>query len=145
MPWDFELRPELPNSQMEIYYFQSPHIQILEDFRATVVKVIDGDTIRLRWSERDFDFPLRFLDTNAPEMNEPGGKRSKKWLESQILNEEVDILIDKAQRVGKWGRLLGKVIHMGMNINDLSIMMGFATSFEDRKEGKLPNIEQWLV
>ncbi len=144
MPWDFKLRPELPNSQIDIYYFQSPHKQIMEDFRATVVKVHDGDTITLRTNFRDFDFPLRFLDTNAPEMNEPGGKRSREWLKGQILNEEVDILIDKAQRVGKWGRLLGKVVHMGMDINELSIMMGFATSFENRREGQIPQIEQWV-
>ncbi len=144
MPWDFKLRPELPNSQIDIYYFQSPHIQILEDFRATVVKVIDGDTIRLRWSERDFDFPLRFLDTNAPEMNEKGGKESKKWLENIILDQFVDILIDPQQRVGKWGRILGKVFFKGMDINEESIRSGHATSFENRREGQIPPIESWF-
>lgn len=141
--WDFETKPELPNSQMDLYYWESPHKQIMEDFRATVVKVVDGDTIRVKWDERDFDFPVRFLGTNAPEMNE-GGKEAKEWLESMILNEEVDILIDASQRVGKWGRLLGTIIHDGLNINDLSINMGFATTFEARDEGKIPDINEMI-
>jgi endonuclease YncB( thermonuclease family) len=140
-PHDFVLFPELTNSQMEFYYLQSPHKQILYDFRAEVVKVIDGDTIRVKWSERDFDFPVRFLGTNAPEMNE-GGEESKSWLENMILEKEVEILIDPKQRVGKWGRILGTIYQGGLNINDMSIMLGMATSFENRNEGKLPNIHQ---
>jgi len=143
MPHDFNRFPELTNSQMNVYYFESPHKQILEDFRATVVKVHDGDTITLRTDFRDFDFPLRFLNTNAPEMSE-GGQEAKSWLEDKILNEEVEILIDKRQRVGKWGRLLGQVFHRGMNVNEESIRAGKATSFDDREEGMLPDLNKML-
>lgn len=143
MPHDFNRFPELTNSQMNVYYFESPHKQILEDFRATVVKVHDGDTITLRTDFRDFDFPLRFLNTNAPEMSE-GGQEAKSWLEDKILNEEVEILIDKNQRVGKWGRLLGQVFHRGMNVNEESIRAGKATSFDDREEGMLPDLNKML-
>ncbi len=144
MTHDFERFPELTNSQMEIYYFESPHKQIVEDFRARVLKVHDGDTITVRTDFRDFDFPVRFLGTNAPELNEPNGDVSQKWLESKILNEEVEILIDKNQRVGKWGRLLGEIFHGGISLNEESIRAGKATEFDNRNEGELPDLNKEL-
>lgn len=144
MPHDFERFPELTNAQMDQYYMESPHKQILEDFRAKVVKVIDGDTIMVKWPERNFNFPVRFLNTNAPEMNEPGGKEAKSWLERQILGEEVDIIINPNQRVGKWGRILGEIFHLGLSINQLSITFGWATPFDDRNEGQIPSINEVL-
>ena len=150
MPRDWKKNPELRNSEFEIYYFESPHKQITEDFRANVVKVTDGDTIRVKTNFRDFDFPIRFLGTNAPEMNEPRGKEVRDWLSNLILNADVDILIDRNNRVGKWGRLLGKVIHGGQEVGQMMIGLGKSTTFISRKEGQLPsidkelNIEKWL-
>lgn len=134
MAHDFKLWPELTNNQMQIYYFQSPHKQITEDFRARVVKVTDGDTIRVRCDFRDFSFPIRFLNTAAAEMDEKGGLESRTWLASQILGEDVDILIDSNNRVEKWGRLLGEIIHLGMNINQMSIDTGHAIPWADREK-----------
>lgn len=142
MPKDWVNFPELRNSEFDIYYWESPHKQITENFRAKVVKVIDGDTVSLRWKERDFDFPLRMLGTNAPEMSESGGEESRSWLEGQILGEEIDIEIEQNNRVGKWGRLLGHIIHNGLNLGEISIMMGKATPFDDRNEGQIPTIEE---
>ena len=130
MAHDFKKFPELRNNQMVIYYFDSPHKQIDFDFRAKVVKVIDGDTFKVKWEERDFEFPIRMSTIAAPERNEQGGAESKRWLENQILNKEVDILINPNNRVGKWGRLLGEVISEGLNINDLSIIEGQSVPFE---------------
>lgn len=151
MPHNFKLFPELTNSQMQFYYFQSPHKQITEDFRAEVVKVHDGDTITVRTNFRDFDFPIRFLDTNAPELNEAGGKESKEWMEQRLLGKNIEVLIDKKQRVGKYGRLLGIIVSGGLNINEASVRMGKSTPFNQRNEGKLPklskeiNIKKWLA
>lgn len=131
MPHDFKRFPELTNSQMVFYYFESPHKQIAEDFRAKVVKVTDGDTIRVTCDFRDFAFPIRFLNTDAPEIDTEEGKKSQSWLENQILGREVDILIDPINRVEKWGRLLGEIIFNGLNMNDLSILLNFARNFED--------------
>lgn len=144
MAHDFERFPELTNSQMELYYFDSPHKQISEDFEAEVVKVHDGDTITVRASFRDFDFPIRFIGTNAPELNEPGGKESKDWLEERIQGKKVQIIVNSKQRVGKFGRLLGDVIHGGMSMNEISIIEGKATDFDNRDEGQIPNINKIL-
>lgn len=145
MPHDFKNFPELANSQFDLYYWESPHKQITEDFRARVVKVHDGDTITVRTDFRDFDFPIRMLDTDAPELNEPGGHRSKSWLESLILNEDVEILINPNERVGKWGRLLGTIFHKGLNLNEESIRAGMAVPFEQRREGQIPNFNKEII
>ncbi len=129
MAHDFKLFPELTNSQMDFYYWDSPHKQIFKDFFAKVVRIIDGDTIEVRWDERDFDFPVRFLDTDALELGE-GGEMAKSWLEKRILNEEVEIVIDPFNRVGRWGRILGEVMHNGMSINEESVLLGYAVPFE---------------
>ena len=130
MAHDFKLFPELTNRQMALYYFDSPHKQITENFEAKVVKVTDGDTIRVEWNERDFSFPIRFANIAAPELNEEGGKESQNWLERQIMGEEVMIIVNRQNRVEKWGRLLGEIIHGGININEASKVNGHALPFE---------------
>ena len=128
-PHDFKRFPELTNSQMEVYYFQSPHRQITEDFEGKVVKITDGDTIHVKWSEREKPVVVRFIDTDAPERDTTEGLESTAWLEKQIMGEEVNILIEPKLRVGKWGRIIGRVIHMGIDINSSSIDNGFAVPF----------------
>ena len=129
MAHDFKRFPELTNSQAAFYYWDSPHKQIFKDFFAKVVRIMDGDTIEVRWDERDFDFPVRFLDTDALEL-EDGGEIARGWLEKRILNEEVEILIDPFNRVGRWGRILGEVMHNGMSVNEESVLLGYAVPFE---------------
>ena len=129
MSHDFKLFPELTNSQLQFYYFDSPHRQILEDFFGDVVKITDGDTIHVKWRERDKPVVVRFIDTEAPELDEEGGLESRAWLEDQIMGEYVQIGIEPKLRVGKWGRIIGRVIHMGIDINSSSIDNGFAVPF----------------
>ena len=143
MSWDFKTNPELPNSQMEFYYWDSPHKQIFEGFRAKVKRVHDGDTITLTWKERNFDFPLRFLGIDAPELN-AGGQEAGNWLRSQIEGEEVDIQIDAKNRVGKFGRILGRVMHRGLDLGDTMLRMGLVTTFENRRQDQIPNINQMI-
>ena len=137
---DFKRFPELTDRQMEIHYFESPTKQIFEDLRAKVVNVHDGDSIRVEWLERDFDFPIRFARIEAPELDASGGKESQEWLESQILKEDVDILINKDNRVDKWGRILGEVIHRGINLNEQSMSLGHSVLFEDK-----PQESEWVI
>ena len=136
MAHNFKQFPELTNSQMQIYYFQSPHKQITESFIGKVVKVTDGDTIRVLWAERDFNFPVRMAEIAAPELDEQGGLDSQKFMSNEILGEEVEIIPTKA-RVEKWGRLLANVMFLGMDMSRLSIDAGHAVSWKDRE------VERW--
>ena len=149
MVHDFINYPELTNRQIEEIGFSSPHKQITEDFSAEVIKVHDGDTIRLMTNFRDFDFPLRFLDIDAPEMN-AGGEIAKEWLTTRILGKTIKIKIDKKNRVDKYGRLLGNVIADGLDVGEEELRMGLVMPFSRRREGQIPNlnkifaVEQWV-
>ena len=145
MAHNFNTHPELSNAQMRFYYWDSPFKQITKDFTAHVEKVHDGDTITVSCDFRDFSFPIRFLGTNAPELNEDGGHESRNWLETLLLNQDIEIEIDPKQRVGKWGRILGNIIFNGLNINEMSIREGWATTFEDRNRGKIEDINKLMA
>lgn len=138
---DYKNYPELTNTQIAEFGLESPHPQYTEDFIATCVKVHDGDTITLQTTDRDFTFPLRFLNIDAPEMN-AGGEVARDWLNNQIIDQEVNIIIDKKQRVGKYGRLLGKVISMGIDMGDAEERLGFAVAFGKKNEGELPDLNK---
>ena len=133
MTHDFKRFPELSNSQMQLYYFDSPHKQITENFMAKVVKVTDGDTIRVMWDERDFDFPIRMQDLAAPELDERGGIASQKWLENLILGEDVEIILSR-MRVEKWGRILADVFHNGIRISEESIRNNHGVPWAEREQ-----------
>ena len=140
---DFNKYPELTNRQIENMGFQSPHKQITEDFMAEVVKVHDGDTITLRTSFRDFDFPLRFLDIDAKELNE-GGEEARAWLKNRIEGENIEVRINRKNRVDKYGRLLGKVFHGGQDVGEEELRLMLATPFTKRREFQLPNMDKEL-
>lgn len=146
---DFINFPELTNYQMQFYYFESPHKQIVHNFNAKVTDVHDGDTIKVKWSERNFEFPIRLVGIAAAELKEKGGKESQSWLENQILGEDVYILINPNKRVGKWGRLLGAIFHRGININEESVRMGKSSTWEERAPlipdfKKQTEVKKWL-
>lgn len=130
---DFDRFPELTNSQLEVFGFQSPHKQIVEDFDAVVVKVHDGDTVTLRTSFRDFEFPLRLLDVDAPELSE-GGEVARDWLEGRVLGQRVHVVVDPLNRVGKYGRLLGRLFFRGLDVGDEMLWRGLVFEFGKKFE-----------
>ena len=142
MAHDFVMYPELTNKQIQEFGFESPHPQITEDFNAFVEKVTDGDTIKLSTDFRDFIFPLRFLNINAPEMSE-GGEEAKAWLKDLIEGTEVLIKMNRYNRVGKYGRLLGQVFSLGMDVGSMMLQFGLAKPF-GAKDGSIPNIDKVL-
>ena len=135
MAHDFKNYPELSNAQMNMYYFDSPHQQIAEDFDAKVEKVHDGDTIRVSCSFRDFTFPIRMANIMAAELNEEHGVEARNHLANMILGAQVEILIDKKNRVGKYGRLIGKVIHKGFDMGEQMKSDGFAVGVWQEQMG----------
>lgn len=141
---DFNRYPELTNSQMQFFYFDSPHKQITEDFTARVEKVHDGDTIRVTTDFRDFSFPIRLSKLASPELNEEGGRESRNWLRKQIQGEEISVILSK-QRVEKWGRLLGDVIFMGDSMSDASIRTGHGVDWEQRNNKTYINLNKILA
>lgn len=145
---DFKAFPELRNNQLADLECVSPHPQLKEDFEAVVVKVSDGDTISLHISSRDFDFPLRISEINTKELSEGvEGMNAKDWLARRLTGELVYIVLDD-KRVEKWGRLLGKVRHKGIDVGQEMVNLGLAVLWENRNDGKIINVIErykWLT
>jgi len=134
---DYKNFPELTNSQLGVMQFSSPHVQITEDFDAFVVKVHDGDTITVSTNFRDFVFPIRLLDIDAPELSE-GGREAGDYLRSLVLNKLVRVLINPDNRVGKYGRLLGKVVFGGLDVGEEMMHLQLVKPFGLKKESQVP-------
>ena len=146
---DYDSFPELTNKQLDAFGFSSPHIQITTSFEAEVVKVHDGDTVTLRTDFRDFDFPLRLLDIDAPELSE-GGLEAKEWLNKLLIGERVLVKVDRRNRVGKYGRLLGKILFSGLDVGESMLSLGLVSLFGKKDEGGVPGsgklfrLKQWF-
>lgn len=137
MAHDFEKFPELTNSQAQFYYWESPHRQIFEDFNAKVVEVLDGDTVKVLWSGRNFPFKIRFSNIAAKEKSEEGGKESTDWLKDRIDGKMCRFSIDPANRVGKFGRLIASVSQGGSDVGLESIAAGINIPFGQRRAGQI--------
>lgn len=131
MEHDFKKFPELTNEQMDLFYFESPHKQIVEDFEGVCVKVIDGDTIKVKWKERKDPVTIRLAEIQAPELTDENGIKSKKWLSEKVLNSFVELQIDPENRVEKYGRILARLFKEGVDINEESVLNGMSEYFDD--------------
>lgn len=84
----------------------------------TVVRVIDGDTVVL-----DDGRHVRLLGIDAPELKQPGGRESKRWLEVYVLDRPVTL-----ERVGSaaWGRVQAAIRWRDFDIGEAMVMTGRA-------------------
>lgn len=134
--------PELRNDELDELLLVSPHFQIVMDFEALVVRVHDGDTVTLRIEERDFDFPLRFLSIDAPELSTGAqGEEAREFLKGLVEGREVYVKVDPLNRVEKFGRLLGDLIVDGLNVGETMVQLGYAFPFERRREGEIEDFD----
>jgi len=141
MTLDFVKKPELVGEDLDLYFWQSPHFQIFEDVHGTVVRVHDGDTLTIRIPERDFDFPIRFNNSAAPELSERGGHESRDWLKGVIEGRAIDVIIDPDNRVEKWGRLLGEIRSKGIDMGLISHTRGQSVPWIQRKDMVFPDFK----
>jgi endonuclease YncB( thermonuclease family) len=100
-------------------------------YKATVVKVIDGDTVKLKI---DLGFRMfwvincRLSGIDAPELSEEDGKRSLNFLSSKMpIGSEVEI---ESKRLDKYGRPIVVLTYSGINMNQTLIEQGYATKFD---------------
>ena len=100
---------------------------MLYKYRATVIRVIHGDTI-------DVDIDLGFFTVihkqrirlhgiDAPEVRGSerfSGLESKEWLKHKIEGKEIELATFKDAK-GKYGRWLGVIYFESRNINQLMV------------------------
>jgi len=116
---------------------QKAEVKRMIEFESKVYKVHDGDTITIKIPDFNFLTPMRFLGTNAPELNEEGGHEAKEYLEGVLLGQKIDVILgEKIEE--KWGRLLGRAMFDGNFMDEEMIMLGFSTPFDRRNRGIFP-------
>lgn len=105
------------------------------EYKAKVVKVVDGDTI-------DCDVDLGFYMTarirfrlariDTPEVRgeeRPEGLAAKAWLVERLEAVNNEIVV-KTEKTGKYGRWLGEVVIGEENVNDALVKSGHAEYYK---------------
>lgn len=96
-------------------------------YEATVLRVIDGDTVRVRVDlglRISTEITVRLLGINAPELNTDAGKQSREYL--RLIEDQQIVLKTHKNPKDKYGRWLGEIFCNGENINSLMVVMGYA-------------------
>ena len=88
-----------------LYLFLFISISHADEYKGTVIKVTDGDSIKVKTATNKIN-KVRLLYIDAPEINQQYGKSSKIFLEKIILNQNIIINTEKNDR---YGRQLGEV------------------------------------
>lgn len=109
-------------------------------YKATVVDVYDGDTVRVVIDQGFNDLKganvdgnhrgvsLRLHGINTPEVRgeqRPQGLISRNWLRDQVLNKEIIIQTIK-DKTGKYGRYLVILYKDNLNLNEELVKLGLA-------------------
>jgi endonuclease YncB( thermonuclease family) len=101
----YYLSPYGPNA-VEEGQGRSSKAQSGSFYLAKVTRVTDGDTIAVR--NRDgATHKIRMHAVDAPELKQAGGEQSKAWLEQQLMNKNVKIVVNNTDR---YKRQVAKVV-----------------------------------
>lgn len=92
------------------------------DLAGRVVRVIDGDTVVLLDAENE-QHKIRLSGIDAPESGQAYRKRAKEHLINLAAQKQIRVLSDKTDR---YRRIVGKLIHDGVDLNLAMIADGFA-------------------
>ena len=87
-----------------------------------VVKITDGDTLVVLDADNT-QHKIRLSGIDAPETNQPFGKRSKEALSALVAGQRVEVDWHKHDR---YGRIVGKVIAQGKDVNLDQVRTGMA-------------------
>jgi endonuclease YncB( thermonuclease family) len=96
------------------------------DCPCKVVKVTYGDTVHVL-DQSNTKHKIRLGGIDAPEKKQTFGKRSTQNLSSLIAGKSVEVEYNKRDR---YGRIVGKLIKDGQDINLLQIKHGYAWHYK---------------
>lgn len=109
---------------------------IAESIHGRVVGVADGDTLTvLEYAAGMQQHKVRLDGIDAPEKAQPFGERSKQSLSDLAYNRRVEIQSHKRDR---YGRVVGKVILDGVDINLIQISRGLAWHYTAYAQEQTP-------
>ncbi|MDA7583894.1 thermonuclease family protein [Luminiphilus sp.] len=90
-----------------------------------VVSVSDGDTLRVLVEDQQIKIRLGGID--APESDQPFGQASKRYLAKAVAGQTVVVEFEKKDR---YGRVIGKVLLDGTDMNLRQVKAGYAWWYE---------------
>ena len=90
--------------------------------KGKVIKVSDGDTIRLLTSDKQ-QHRIRLANIDAPESKQAYGNKSRENLANYIAKQYVTVDYNEKD---KYGRIVGVVYLQNKNINLLQVQDGYA-------------------
>ena len=96
------------------------------DCPCNVVKVVDGDTVHVL-DQKQARHKIRLGGIDAPERKQPFGRKSTNNLAGYVAGEFIEIEYSKIDR---YGRIIGKLIKNGTDINLQQIKNGFAWHYK---------------
>jgi len=91
-----------------------------------VVKVSDGDTVHVL-DQNTVRHKIRLGGIDAPERKQAFGRKSGKNLANMIAGKNVEVEYKKRDR---YGRIIGKLIFNGQDINLLQVKQGYAWHYK---------------
>lgn len=111
-------------------YFEDPQDSDKKFYEATVLRVIDGDTIDVQHNNNSYRIRVEGID--APESNQPFGWEATVFLHELIHDKEVYISVSD---IGKYERHVGKVLDKDFNnIAENMLANGYAWYLPEEKE-----------
>ena len=90
-----------------------------------MISVSDGDTIRVLVDSQQLKIRLGGID--APESDQPFGQASKRYLAEAVAGKMVVVVYEKKDR---YGRVIGKVLLDGADMNLRQVEAGYAWWYE---------------
>ncbi|MCW5595251.1 MAG: thermonuclease family protein [Rhodocyclaceae bacterium] len=100
-----------------------------------VVGVTDGDTVVLVDNSR-ISHKIRLAGIDAPEKGQPFSARSKENLVGMIFGKQVSVEFSKHD---KYGRVIGKVVLDGADVNLMQIKEGLAWHYKKYEKEQSPS------
>jgi endonuclease YncB( thermonuclease family) len=91
-----------------------------------VVKVTDGDTVNVLDQTKTLH-KIRLQGIDAPERKQAFGRKSTQNLAKYVAGEYIEVEYEKRDR---YGRIVGKLIKDGQDINLLQVKDGFAWHYK---------------
>jgi len=103
-----------------------------------VVKVTDGDTVHVL-DQTKTKHKIRLGGIDAPEKKQAFGQKSKQNLSGLIAGKNVEVEYSKRDR---YGRIIGKLVHQGQDVNLLQIKHGYAWHYKyyQKDQSKLDRV-----
>ena len=98
---------------------------VAKELTGKVVSVADGDTVTVLVKKEQIKIRLGGID--APESSQPFGQASKRYLAEAVAGRIVTVEYDKKDR---YGRVIGKVLLDGNDMNLRQVQAGYAWWYE---------------